>query len=60
MSVYTLCMQSLLDLELQAIANCLCGCWETNSGPLGKQLMLLTSEPSLCPSVRHLIDKSVD
>ena len=26
-----------------------CGCWELNSGPLEKQAMLLTSEPSLHP-----------
>ena len=25
------------------------GCWELNSGPLGEQTVLLTSEPSLQP-----------
>ena len=27
----------------------LCACWELNSGPLGEQSVLLTSEPSLQP-----------
>jgi hypothetical protein len=26
-----------------------CGCWELNSGPLGKQSVFLTAEPSLQP-----------
>ena len=26
-----------------------CGCWESNTGPLGEQSMLLTTEPSLHP-----------
>jgi hypothetical protein len=26
-----------------------CGCWDLNSGPLGEQSVLLTSEPSLQP-----------
>ena len=26
-----------------------CGCWELNSGPLEKQSVLLTTEPSLQP-----------
>jgi hypothetical protein len=26
-----------------------CGCWELNSGPLVKQSVLLTTEPSLQP-----------
>jgi len=26
-----------------------CGCWELNSGPLGQQSVLLTTEPSLQP-----------
>ena len=28
-----------------------CGCWELNSGPLGEQPVLLTSEPSLQPNI---------
>ena len=28
-----------------------CGCWELNSGPLEEQPVLLTSEPSLQPSI---------
>ena len=28
-----------------------CGCWELNSGPLEKQAMLLTTEPSLQPQL---------
>jgi hypothetical protein len=28
-----------------------CGCWELNSGPLEKQSVLLTTEPSLQPHV---------
>ena len=31
-----------------------CGCWELNSGPLEEQAMLLTSEPSLQPSICFL------
>jgi E3 ubiquitin-protein ligase NEDD4 len=27
-----------------------CGCWELNSGPLKKQPVLLTTEPSLNPT----------
>jgi hypothetical protein len=31
-----------------------CGCWELNSGPLEEQSVLLTTEPSLQPSLyRH-------
>ena len=29
-----------------------CGCWELNSGPLGEQPGLLTSEPSLQPKTQ--------
>jgi hypothetical protein len=36
-----------LGLELTDVYNLLCGCWELNSGPLEKQPVLLTSEPSL-------------
>jgi hypothetical protein len=32
-----------------------CGCWELNSGPLEKQSVLLTAEPSLQPN--HLVFK---
>ena len=28
-----------------------CGCWELNSGPLEKQLVLLTAKPSLQPII---------
>ena len=61
MSVYTVCVQNLLELQLQAIANCLCGCWDPHSGPLRKPLMLLTSEPSISvSSVRHLIERNYE
>ena len=29
-----------------------CGCWELNSGPLGEQSVLLTTEPPLQPQLR--------
>ncbi|KAL6057963.1 hypothetical protein STEG23_015831, partial [Scotinomys teguina] len=32
-----------------------CGCWEFNSGPLEEQPMLLTSEPSLQPTVSSFV-----
>jgi hypothetical protein len=28
-----------------------CGCWELNSGPLEEQSVLLTTEPSLQPTI---------
>lgn len=31
---------------LQVTVGCLDGLWETNSGPMGKQLGLLTADPS--------------
>ena len=33
-----------------------CGCWKLNTGPLGEQLVLLTSEPSLQPPKYFLGD----
>jgi hypothetical protein len=33
-----------------------CGCWELNPGPLEKQLVLLTSETSLCLSETNLME----
>ena len=34
-----------------------CGCWELNSGPLGEQSVLLTSEPLSSPFVSILAEK---
>jgi hypothetical protein len=38
-----------LELELQMVVKSACGCWESNSGPLEKQSVLLTTEPTLHP-----------
>lgn len=35
-----------LEQWLQVTVGCLGGLWETNSGPMGKQLGLLTADPS--------------
>jgi hypothetical protein len=33
-----------------------CGCWDLNSGPLGEQSVLLTTEPSLQPrNIFHIV-----
>jgi len=32
-----------------------CGCWDLNSGPLGEQSVLLTSEPSLQPLLPYFL-----
>lgn len=40
MSVYAVCVQNLLELQLQAIANCLCGCWDPHSEKAANALNL--------------------
>ena len=48
----------LLKLELHVVWTSWWDCWEPNSSPLGKQKVLLTSEPCLQPSnyfLKHLI-----
>ena len=49
------CLQTHQKGPLYPITECCtppCGCWELNSGPLGEQSVLLTTEPSLqsCPT----------
>lgn len=38
-----------LELELQTLVSCLCGCQELNLASLGEHLLLLTTEPALQP-----------
>lgn len=41
------CVSAHLGLELLTVCELPCGCWESNSDPLGEQLMLLTAESPL-------------
>jgi hypothetical protein len=36
-----------------------CGCWDLNSGPSEEQSVLLTTEPSLQPTVEDFLRKEI-